>query len=525
MTPPAHTPYDSILYPDGVFPQTHPDRLHVIATLLGLSPAPVERARILDLGCGTGGNIVPLACQYPDSQCVGVDYAATQIAIGQSRVDALGLTNIRLLAEDFMTLDIASLGQFDYIIAHGIYSWVPPDVAARVLAITKACLSPNGVAYVSYNVLPGWTVHYMGRDLMRYRTRGITDPDERIRIAREVLALFAENGILDETDSHEFDSARAYFMALAGQSEYLATKADAFMFHDELETSGALYFSQFVEQAHAAGLDFLSEAYLPHSLSSNLPAPVQHGLAALTSDPLETEQYMDFLRGRAFRQSLLVHRDAPIDRALSPQRLTGLRFAANMQRRPVDANTQPGVARFVSSHNEGFSTADPFTAACFDLLAEAYPAACTLPELTHAARERAWPFGSPRSAAHDAGMFAGHALTAYSRSKSMIDIRASQVPGVSRPSQRPVASALARYQAAQSTTVTSQRHEPVTLDATTRALIQLLDGTRDIEALVEAMRGQVVIPAHTPEAQVRATLEHEIGLMLNTLAKSALLVG
>jgi tRNA G46 methylase TrmB len=67
------TAYDEVLYPSYTHNQTHPDRLATIATLFGLTPAPVERCRVLELGCGNGSNLVPMAYGLPGSEFVGID--------------------------------------------------------------------------------------------------------------------------------------------------------------------------------------------------------------------------------------------------------------------------------------------------------------------------------------------------------------------------------------------------------------------------------------------------------------------
>src|SRR5262245_22544912 len=121
------TSYDELPYSSRAFPYTHPDRLAVWAVLLGMTPRPVGSCRVLELGCGMGANLMPMAEQLPGSQFLGIDLSTRQIAAGKQIAAELGLTNI-----DFQALDILelgpSLGEFDYIICHGVYSWVPEPV-------------------------------------------------------------------------------------------------------------------------------------------------------------------------------------------------------------------------------------------------------------------------------------------------------------------------------------------------------------------------------------------------------------
>ncbi len=164
------TSYDRVLYPSYTHPQTHPDRLATLATLNGLQPAPAATSRILELACGQGGNLIPLAVSYPQSHCVGIDLSQRQIELGQQVVDSLGLKNIELRTQSILDFP-ADSEPFDYIIAHGVYSWVPEAVRSQILKICREHLAPQGVAIVSYNTFPGWHQRRMIRDMMLFHTK------------------------------------------------------------------------------------------------------------------------------------------------------------------------------------------------------------------------------------------------------------------------------------------------------------------------------------------------------------------
>ena len=119
--------YDAIDYGGFVHPDSHPGQLAVMGFLHGLTPAPVESCRVLEIGCNEGRNLIPMACAIPGATFVGVDLAAAPITRGLERIAALGLGNIRLIEGDILDLD-RSLGEFDYILAHGVYAWVPGPV-------------------------------------------------------------------------------------------------------------------------------------------------------------------------------------------------------------------------------------------------------------------------------------------------------------------------------------------------------------------------------------------------------------
>jgi cyclopropane fatty-acyl-phospholipid synthase-like methyltransferase len=159
-------PYDLIQYQGHPYPTTHPGHMAVIATLFGLRPAAIEQCRVLEIGCAGGENLFPLATSFPKAHFVGLDYSQEQIKAAQEIQKELLLDNIEFQCENLCDVDPAKLGQFDYIIAHGIYSWLPSEAQPALLKLCKECLTKDGVAYVSYNTLPGWHTRAMLRDFM-----------------------------------------------------------------------------------------------------------------------------------------------------------------------------------------------------------------------------------------------------------------------------------------------------------------------------------------------------------------------
>src|SRR5262249_55523737 len=160
--------------------QTHPNRLAVIASLFGMTPAPVERCRVLELGCGNGSNVIPMAASLPESNFVGIDLAGEPVAEGNQMVSELGLQNIRLVHGSVTTIG-DDWGQFDYILAHGLFSWVPAEVRSCILRLCRERLAPEGVAFISYNALPGCHVRNMLREMMLFHTRNFQSPNERVQ--------------------------------------------------------------------------------------------------------------------------------------------------------------------------------------------------------------------------------------------------------------------------------------------------------------------------------------------------------
>ena len=139
---PAPTPYDEVTYPGWPFPQAQPDRLATLARLFGMAPADPANCRVLELGCGDGGNAMAVACSWPGSRVVGVDLAPGAIARGRALAAEAGIANVDLRVGDIARLP-ADLGEFDYVVAHGVYSWVPEPVRAALLDACRRFLAPH----------------------------------------------------------------------------------------------------------------------------------------------------------------------------------------------------------------------------------------------------------------------------------------------------------------------------------------------------------------------------------------------
>ncbi|MGZ5427919.1 MAG: methyltransferase regulatory domain-containing protein, partial [Thermoanaerobaculia bacterium] len=460
------TAYDTVTYPGSAFPQTHPDRLATIATLHGLKPAPPERCRVLELGCGNGANLIPMAYVLRGSTFLGLDAAGSAVEHGRAQIVALGLTNVALRHADL--LDVSDLGTFDYVIAHGLYSWVPPAVQERVLAIASEVLAPNGVAYVSYNALPGCHVRNAMRQMMRWHVREMEEPAERINQARSLVRFLKElarlrpvfSAILDETLEHQ-----------EGQE-------DAVLFHDDLaDINEPLLFVDFIERASRHRLKFLSEADYCDMAVWDADSPAGRFLLKVGAENIvQQQQYRDFLIFRRFRQTLLCREEAPLQREPNPEVLRSLHVGA--EARPGTPN--PSIAsdeplRFVAERDRKLTTTHPLSKAAFLELGETWPRWISIPDLLAAARARVSAAGGRVATTEDETRLLRFLIASYLA--NVTQLRSTVCPFVTEISERPRASALARLQARTLATVTNLGHQSVRLeDALVRRFVQLLDG-------------------------------------------------
>ncbi len=528
------TAYDLVPYASYSFPLTHPDKLATIATLLGLDPPDIEQCRVLELGCASGGNIIPMAYTLPGSTFVGVDFAAQHVAAGQPMIEALGLKNISLQHMDILDIP-PDFGQFDYIIAHGVYSWVPPAVQDKILAICGQHLAPNGVAYISYNTYPGWRLHSVVRDMMRYHTEAVTDPQTRIVQAREILDFMAES-VLSKSNVHA-KFLHSYLNYV--KERFLPPGDDAYLFHNELaDFNEPLYFHEFIDRAGRHGLKYLAEAQFQTMLASNLPAEAAKTLQRLAKDTIALEQYMDFLRNRIFRQTLLCHQEAPLRGRLLPERLARFYMASSAlpeEAAAIDSHAE-AVVKFKAPNGDHFSTNHPVTKAALLYLSEMWPQAVPFKALLATAYERLGlsPDSLPvETVTADRQLLGANLVQAYSYNEDLVEFHIFAPPLVTSVGEKPILSPVARLQARQGERVTNLRHELLKLTGFNHYLASYLNGDWSRAALLEIIEraieaGQLEIErdetAVADPEQIQATLPALIEKTLQELANAGLMV-
>lgn len=308
------TLYDEVPYPNAPRIQTHPLRLGALVQLHGGDPVPFQSARILEVGCGDGGNIINLALTAPGAAVVGFDLARTPVAAGQAVADALGLKNLSLMALDILDAPDV-LGTFDYIIAHGVYAWTPSSVRDALMRLIARSLSPDGVAFISYNALPGCHLRRIIRDLLLQQVGAITDPEAKIRATLELMSAFIEAW------SDEDPLQRA----LKVEARLMLARPPQVFFHDELgDIWEPQYLGDVVAHAEAHGLAYMCDIHP----AQDTPDPLVRILPVAT--PVETEQLKDFAIQRRFRQSLFRQGERGSD---SPdwRRLVGLFGATELR--------------------------------------------------------------------------------------------------------------------------------------------------------------------------------------------------
>ncbi len=520
MEPPL-TSYDSVAYPGYTHPQTHPGRLGIIGTLFGLEPAPVNYCRVLELACGNGANLIPMAWCAPQSEFVGIDLAGQPIARGQQMIQDLGMTNVRLVHGSVTDIP-DDWGRFDYIIAHGLYSWVPAEVQKQILSVCRRLLAPQGIAFISYNALPGCHIRFMLREMMLFHVRGCDSPDQRVKQAL-TLARFLVEG---QSTSDE------YRLWMKAELERVIGYDEGHLYHDELaEVNEPLYFRQFVERAAAHGLQYLGEADYFEMTDYPFKGSVRQALEQLAPDRLLREQYMDFLKCRRFRQTLLCHHEVKLRTEPQVEKVDRFVVASAARCAAGKPDLRAGVSCvFEAPKGAKVETDLPLGKAALTVLETVWPLPLPFEELflqaTQALKQEGMP-AEDNPAAREA--LRGFLLRLYGAGVLEFNLT---MPAVARSAgERPVVHPIARWQAQRGDVVTSLFHIAVKVeDEIGRNLLCWLDGTVDRNTLVERL-GLLLKSKNAPaavgvdEAARRKELELKLNNNLEKLARLGLLMG
>lgn len=503
--------YDAVQYPNRSHAQTHLQRLGALGVLRGLAPADPAACRVIEIGCGGGANLLAMAAAYPESEFTGVDLASSAIAVARQCAEELGLGNVFFECASIDDIEARALGKFDYFLAHGIYSWIPDGSKQALLALASGVLAPKGLAYISYNAYPGCHFREMSRRMMGYHTRHLEEPKERISQGRALLQLISR--------AREGKTPEGYDAVLAEELRHSQEYQEASFFHDDLsDINNPFYFHEFMADAADHGLAFVSEADLRDMQIEGFPPEILSLLRQMeAADELAKEQYLDFLKGRRFRQTLLCPASAAREPRLDAMRLDRLHLAAQISRCEAPADGDPNAHHYAGPKGSRVAGTDPAIQLALERLSEAWPQGLPFSELCTEETS-----GKVRAFLAEAAM------------GGVLDLRLTAAPVSWEPGEFPRASRFARWQARNESIVTTLIHQRVRLeDAASQRLLMLLDGTRDVAALAAelarsliAEKAEVCRTDGTPvsgEENLTAFFREEIPAIIQKFCRLALI--
>lgn len=295
------TIYSELGYKSMPFPYTTPATLEAYAALVGISAPNPKTARVLELGATYGGNIISQALFNPEATFVGVELSKEQVEKGNEVIANAGLTNVSLIQSDIASIG-SEIGTFDYIIAHGVYSWVDDGVKEALLRLIDEHLAEDGIAYVSYNTYPGWHTMEEVRQLMMFSNRDKTQFNHKEKVLHgKTIGSIVGSQIL------KYDNLKERNSKFLGALRSVMQKDEYYVGHDHLEPNNdPVYFYQFNDHLGAHNLAYLCDADLTLSMVRSFDADIADTLDKLApNDHVAQEQYLDFMLDTTFRKSII----------------------------------------------------------------------------------------------------------------------------------------------------------------------------------------------------------------------------
>ena len=295
------TIYSELGYKSMPFPYTTPATLEAYGALVGVSAPNPKTARVLELGATYGGNIISQALFNPDATFVGIELSQEQVEKGNEVIANAGLTNVSLVQSDIASIG-SEIGTFDYIIAHGVYSWVDDGVKDALLRLIDEHLAEDGIAYISYNTYPGWHTMEEVRQLMMFSNRDKAQFNHKEKVLHgKTIGSIVGSQIL------KYDNLKERNSKFLGALRSVMQKDEYYVGHDHLEPNNdPVYFYQFNDHLGAHNLAYLCDADLTLSMVRSFDADIADTLDKLAlNDHVAQEQYLDFILDTTFRKSII----------------------------------------------------------------------------------------------------------------------------------------------------------------------------------------------------------------------------
>lgn len=474
--------YNEIPYTKNIYPQTQPNTLATFALLLDHLPPAVSHCHVLELGCAQGFNLIAMAQAIPQGFFIGIDHSATQIALGQAVIAQLSLTNVQLKCLDFRQIR-ADFGTFDYIIAHGVYSWIAPELQQQLLRICHDNLHENGIAYLSYNTYPGWQTDAMLRELLLFHLQNVNSPTERLHHAKQLLKS------LSHAIAHRYDS---YALSLKNKLHYLLQVPDNYFAHEHLEEfNQAIFFHQFIQQVKQYNLHYLTDL----QTYADPPADM------MAEDRIAQQQYQDFLVNRRYRETLISRQIANPSAQFNPSRIKELYLAAALSTTATLTQIQGDEeVQFADSAGKTIASVRlPALKVLCHYLGTVYPKILSFREII-AALPKIYSIELQVEDEDEILNFLLHLFLTKD-----LELYSYPAEFCLTVHERPVASPLAQLQSQRGEPVTNLRGETFWLDESTQQLLQLLNGQHTLAELTHLSQN---FPIPLTSSQVQQILEN-----------------
>ncbi len=499
--------YDEVPYSSFTFPQTRPDRLASLGTYFGMQPAPPEKCRVLELGCGDGTNLISFAYILPDSRFVGLDLGQRHIDDAKNAAGELELSNLEFHCEDVMNVTRERFGEFDYIITHGLFSWVPDEVRAKILDIYSECLTPHGVGHISFNAYPGCKTREMLWDMMKYYTSAIDDPMQKVAGGVQYLNFL----------NFASEKETAYQTLINSELSQYSQRTAENIFHDDFSPlNQPFYFHEFAAMLAENGLQFLSEVDAFWT-ESQLRPEIAAKLDELGDDVIKREQYTDFIKGRPFRSSLVCRDSVKLDRDPPPAIMRSFYLASQLEPESGQPDIRSNTSeKFKAPNGTTTEIDDPWTKAAVLYLQSIWSSSASFDEVVEQSANRTGPD------TFDADALAAHLLELFK--KGFIYLHKFKPTFPTEASEKPTASRFVQWQIRRKCTdITALSGMNIRPDSDLMKLLLLLcDGTRTRDELTAELGKRVEFPEDQKAEAMRQLPDH-VNEKLDEFARLGLL--
>ena len=516
--------YDTLPYHNHTMSYISPEHMESIGTVFGVNPAQAKTARVLELGCGSGLTSIAFGIRHPKAKVVGIDLSKVQIEHGQKYLTELKIKNVELKTMSIMDID-KSFGEFDYIICHGVFSWVPAEVQKKILEIINTHLAPTGIAHVSYNALPGWNIAQTFRDMMQYHAdMFVTDQD---KIAQAGAFVNFIDGALAESNT-------PYSKFLRQEAQIVASQGPSYLKHEYLEKGNSqFYFSDFANLAANHNLQYLGDSSLATMYLGNLPTKASEQLKSI-NNIISAEQYMDFITNRRFRNTLLCKASATINRNITGDVFDKLHIAAAIL--PTTAidkvkfdDDKESLTFAIDGTGANFNTTSSMLKAVFYALAEHKGVFLSLDELTSYVAKKL-----PKAKTDEIKGAIKHQFIQL-LFKGLIEVRVTAPITIDKISAKPKTSDLARFEIAlNEQSITNEYSNSIPVNLIHRLVIFYSNGNSTIAQIVENVMSHVAKGELTlnngdkpiaDKAEQKKIIENTVHHTLEMLKNNYFLVG
>lgn len=474
--------YNKVHYRGTIVPNSFPDHLSVCSIRKTGQHSPLQRFHLTEIGCGDGANLLPIAFYHPDSTFIGIDSAGSELGRAQEGVRQIGLQNIHFVHKDVCTLEPEDFAPCDYIIAHGLFSWVSEDTRGAILQFCRNCLSLTGLAYISYNAQPGWATRRLVREtLLRSRSVQEAAVEDKATKAIEVATQ-----LLDALPSRDY----AFAVLLAEELERVRDGKPFYVFHEYLaDFNEGFWLRDFVKRARQNGLNYVGDAQFCR-WEGQIPKELRSGLSLRDLDPIEQEETADLLCNRYFHTSILCRDDAPRESGSYREILEQVYIACSLHADSDPFDLTEGVVElFIGAHDQKITLDVSITKAAVVLLAAQWPAGMQLKTLFQQASKLLFE--------HDCevldkaqSQLVEELITLFEA--GAINLRLKE-PNCNRfAPEYPKIHALARYEIEHREALTTPYHLPLTLNAQMLEVAHAMDGSKSKNEIKRLFEEEIV---------------------------------